>query len=290
MLQIAQTALKAKDLQICFAPPRAQLVVQQLGLASEIRTGEGDGYFVVDTNFGGNKANAFVTERQTDYVTLLPDGGALHRLQIAVTYDKKGSVYELPGQPKDYIELQRTYLPSDATILGYSGFTPDVIGKNCGVSVASLVSDCSAPRRITGPTTLSDIPGRSMVMGPLMVMCGPTQEIRHWDLDTDNIACDHNPQAYTHTIYVEWYTPHAFALDAKGHGTYSEVIERQPGSVAFATVYVDTSQLRAGQPNLGDYTFSNGDADTAFAALINGKKPALKTQPLDSNTTVSVDF
>ncbi|HKB46848.1 MAG TPA: hypothetical protein VKC57_04065, partial [Ktedonobacterales bacterium] len=94
----------------------------------------------------------------------------------------------------------------------------------------------------------------------------------------------------TQTIYVEWYTPHAFALDAKGHGAYSEVIEKQPGNAAFITVYVDTSQLRAGQPNLGDYTFSNGDADTAFASLINGKKPALKTQPLDSNTTVSVNF
>src|SRR5258708_4275728 len=35
VLQIAQTALRDKDLQIYFSPPRAQLVVHQLGLAPE---------------------------------------------------------------------------------------------------------------------------------------------------------------------------------------------------------------------------------------------------------------
>src|SRR5260370_42631207 len=98
VLQIAQTALRDKDLQIYCSPPRAQLVVEQLGLASEVRTGEGDGYFVVDTNFGGNKANTYVTERQTDYVTLLPDGGALHRLPIAVPTDNNASRYQPPAQ------------------------------------------------------------------------------------------------------------------------------------------------------------------------------------------------
>src|SRR5262249_57836288 len=93
VVKVAQEALKAKDLQIYFSDARAELILRQLGLSSEIATGNGDGFFVVDTNDGGNKANTYVTEHQTDFVTLLPNGGALHRLQVQVTYDKLGPIY-----------------------------------------------------------------------------------------------------------------------------------------------------------------------------------------------------
>ena len=90
VFSVVEKCLKSKDLELYFAAPQAELILQQLGLASDIRTGNGDGFYVVDTNDGGNKANTYVSEQQTDVVTLLPNGGALHHLEIAVTYNRKG--------------------------------------------------------------------------------------------------------------------------------------------------------------------------------------------------------
>ena len=159
VIKVAQDALKSKDLQIYFSDARAELILRQLGLSSEVATGNGDGYFVVDTNDGGNKANGYVTEHQTDFVTLLPNGGALHRLQIAVTYNKTGTVF---SHSDPYSDVQRTYLPADATILGYSGFNNPhgFFPSACpGVSAANIIMDCSAGHIMTDPVTNSDIPG-----------------------------------------------------------------------------------------------------------------------------------
>ncbi len=301
VLQVAEQALREKDLQIYFSEPRAELVLQQLGLASQVYTGSSDGFFVVDTNFGGNKANQFVTEHQTDYVTLLPDGGALHQLQIAVTYNKQGSVYDGIEHSKSYQDLQRTYLPGDATILGYSGFNPTIfnIGAGCP-TVEIIITDCSPSHVITHPTTVSDVPGRTMVLGPITVMCGPEASIANYSNGAgtaEDIGCDTHPQPHTMNIYIEWYTPHAFTMDAAGHGTYSEVVEKQPGSADFLvgsgnylTVYMDTSQLHAAQPKLGDYTFTSDGATAGFQALIQGKHPFISNQQITTNIEVSFNF
>ncbi|HKV84688.1 MAG TPA: DUF4012 domain-containing protein, partial [Ktedonobacterales bacterium] len=296
IFKIAEDAIKGKDLQLYFVDPRAELILQQLGLDSSIHTGNGDGFMVVDANDGGNKANAYVTEHQTDYVTLLPNGGALHQLRIAVTYAKTGAVYQDKGTPEDYNDLQRTYLPGDSTILGYSGFNTSywsagASGK-CSPNIMTVLTDCTADNGSHGlynPTTNSDVPGRNMVLGALMVQCGPSQDISGYDSAYNLAFCDKNVYKNTQNIYIEWYTPHAFTMDAHGHGVYSEVVENQPGSVDTVTVYVDSSQLHAQQPQLGDYTFSQGGADAAFAALIQGKKPVLDG-PLSSNTTINANF
>jgi hypothetical protein len=303
VLQAAEQALKDKDLQIYFSEPRAELVLQQLGLASEVYTGSGDGFYVVDTNFGGNKANQYVTEHQTDYVTLLPDGGALHRLQIAVTYDKKGDVYDGTENSKSYQDLQRTYLPGDASILGYSGFNPTIfdIGCGSGIRVEIIITDCSPTHVITHPTTASDVSGRTMVLGPITVWCGPAQSILNYSNGAgtaEDDGCATQPQPHTVNVFIEWYTPHAFTMDASGHGTYSELVEKQPGSADFLvgsgnylSVYVDTSQLHADHPQLGDYTYTDsGDAATTFAALIQGKKPFISNQQITSNIQVNYNF
>jgi hypothetical protein len=301
VLQVAEQALKDKDLQLYFEQPRAELVLQQLGLASEIYTGSSDGFYVVDTNFGGNKANQYVTEHQTDYVTLLPDGGALHRLQIAVTYNKQGDVYDGTENSKSYQDLQRTYLPGDATILGYSGFNPTIfdVGKDCP-TVEIIITDCSPTHVITHPTTISDVSGRTMVLGPITVMCGPEASITSYVNGPNSIednGCRDHAQPHTMNVYIEWYTPHAFTMDASGHGTYTELVEKQPGSADFLvgsgnylTVYVDTSSLHAAHPQLGDVTYSNGDATDAFAALIQGEKPFINNQQITSNIQVSFGF
>ncbi len=93
LFNIVAQAIKHKDLQVYLTDPRAELLLQQLGLASEVNRGSGDSVFVNDANIGGNKANMYVTQHQTDVVTLLPNGGAIHHLQIATTFDKKGYIY-----------------------------------------------------------------------------------------------------------------------------------------------------------------------------------------------------
>lgn len=318
VFKVAVDAMKAKDLQIYFRDPQAELILRQLGLSAEIARGNGDGFFVVDTNDGGNKANAFVSEHQTDYVTLLPDGGALHRLQISVTYQVKGPVWDGTEQQQDYIDMQRTYLPGDATILGYSGFVPTDGVHFADCAAGTEITDCTSEVHLFhGPTTSSDVPGRTMVFGSLFISCGPSFDPTHtvetlYDFthtqsgstsvtqyDAQN-GCVNHPEgrvARTQNIYITYYTPHAFTMDADGHGTYTELVEKQAGASDFLTgvgntltVYVDTSQLRAKHPNIGtDPTINN---ETQWAALIQGKKPAkgYDKMKLLENTVVSVAF
>lgn len=295
VVKVAQDALKAKDLQIYFSDPRAELILRQLGLSSEITTGQSDGYFVVDTNDGGNKANAYVTEHQTDFVTLLPNGGALHRLQISVTYDKTGSVFTPYLQ--SYSDVQRTYLPGDATILGYSGFNDPhgYFPSGCNVSAANVLTDCVNPGHLmTDPITTSDVPGRTMVMGNLLVMCGDTATFQN--ADVENFGCVNDTHTHTQTIYITWYTPNAYTVNASGHGTYSMLVERQPGSNVSLTVYVSTAQLHKAQPNPTGNTpnltvqGSTDDQRAAnFAQLIKGAK-RVYNGPLDQNRTIAVPF
>ncbi|MGH2517916.1 MAG: DUF4012 domain-containing protein [Ktedonobacterales bacterium] len=331
VLTVAQQAIKDKDLQIYFSDPRAELILQQLGLASTINQGGGDGFFVVDTNDGGNKANTYVSEHQTDYVTLLPNGGAVHQLQISVTYAKDGPVYQTTGTvPEDYIDMQRTYLPGDATILGYSGFfpshfyTPDSCN-NPGASTQTeaVIADCSqAYYEFLHPITSSDVPGRTMVMGQVVVACGAAipaidtletpavlrlfrgtqyENTNYSNQNRGTTNCDYLSVTRTEHIYISWYTPNAFAIGAGGHGTYSELVEKQAGSSDFLngvgdylTVYVDTSHLTSHNPNIGNVVIgANGaDPEAQWSALLSGKKPisGFNNIHLQDDTTVTYGF
>jgi|GEM_PF-1182435 hypothetical protein len=316
VFSVVEKALKSKDLEVYFQDPHAELILQQLGLAAAIRTGNGDGFYVLDTNDGGDKANSWVTEQQTDVVTLLPNGGAIHHLRIAVTYARKGLVWA-PNED-DYNDLQRVYLPGDATVLGYSGYNyPYYIdGGACNPASSTVISDCTDDggiHDVSNPVTTSDVPGRTMVMGALTVYCGPTQRMQNKAQgDLDSVVCESNPVTHTQTIYVEWYTPHAFTMDANGHGTYSEVVEKEPGSGDFVlkqgaggiglgdylTVYVDTSQVHSSHPNANTTIVPGSPSDNpdigaaTFQQIIGHLKPVsgFNNTQLDSNLTVSVSF
>jgi len=287
VFKVAVDAIKSKDLQVYLADPRAELILQQLNMASTVATGNGDGFFVVDTNDGGNKANAFVTEHQTDVVTLLPNGGAYHQLEIKITYNKTGSVYS--PYSRDYNDLQRTYLPGDATIAGWSGFNPvDLAPAACNPpppTYATFVTDCTAQHGIFGVSTNSDIPGRTMVLGALTVLCGPYQHVAQLNATTqgiENDTCD-TPKATSHTtdIFLSWYTPHASTFGANGHGTWSELVEKQAGSNSQLTVYIANGHsVNSGNPVTDDATFQS--------LLQSAKK--IYDQPLATNTTVTYTF
>ncbi len=312
VIDVATQALKSKDLQVYFRDPHAELILQQLGLSGAIRTGSGDGFYVVDTNDGGDKANTFVSEQQTDVVTLLPNGGAIHHLRIAVTYNRHGLVFG--NGVDDYNDMQRVYLPGDATILGYSGFNPPAysgVGVTCSTFVSTIATDCASDNGIhafTTPTTASDVPGRTMVMGALTVNCGASASLLATNTPDDSYACGNTPQSQTRTVYIEWYTPHAFTMDANGHGAYSEVVEKEPGSADFLlnagnylTVYVDMSQLHSSHPNTNtiivpapvfDHSSESFVDSGVFQQIIGNLQPisGFDNARLDSDMTVSVSF
>jgi hypothetical protein len=250
VLRAVEDAVKQKEIEIYLANPQAEGLLTQLGLSSALHMG-GDGFYVVDTNDGGNKANLYVSAVQTDLVTLLPDGSALHQLQIAVTYNKTGRVYEGTTGFEDYSDVQRTYLPDNAALLGIAGFTPPVFAPaGCrGGGYASPITNCDRSRALSTPITVSDVIGRGMVMGPLLVTCGGMTNVSQYDPGRELEACQSNPTAQTVTLYLSWLTPHAFTLDAKGHGTYSELVEKQPGSVDHLTAYISTGALSTSAPS-----------------------------------------
>ena len=306
LLTIALHSLTSKDLEVYFAAPQAELILQQLGLASNIRTGNGDGFYVVDTNDGGDKANTYVSEQQTDVVTLLPGGGALHHLRVTVTYARKGQVFG--GTVNDYMDLQRTYLPGDASILGFSGFnspTYSGVSVSCGAIsarnalVSTIATDCADDQGIHAfatPVTVSDVPGRTMVMGALTLNCGPSASLLATNTRADSAACMSHPTPHSQTIYIEWYTPHAAQMTASGHGTYTELVQEQPGSGDFLlgvgdylTVYVDTSQVHRPTPRTGPLSVSD---PATFQQLIGTLEPVsgFNQVRLDRDLTLSVSF
>jgi hypothetical protein len=167
------------------------------------------------------------------------------------------------------------------------------------VFVSTIATDCASDggtHAFTDPTTNSDVPGRTMIMGALTVNCGPSADLLATNTASDSYACQNNPTPQTQTIYLEWYTPHAFTPQADGHGTYSEVVEEQPGSGDFLlgigdflTVYVDTSQLHGATPTVNTIPVTN---DTGFQQQIGtlAPVPGFNHVPLDQDMTVSVSF
>jgi hypothetical protein len=315
LFNVVAQAIKHKDLQVYLTDPRAELLLEQLGLASEVNRGAGDGFFVSDANIGGNKANTYVTQHETDVVTLLPNGGALHHLQIATTYDKKGSVFSGTTDSVDYQAVERVYMPGDATILGNAGFTPRIFD-SCGDDnrYNLVITDCSPDHAhaMWLPTTNSDVSGRTMVMGGLLVMCGTDTYYVDFDSTRERRVCNNDKLTVKHTqnVYLSWYTPNAYTRDANGHGSYSLLVQKQAGTQIYlngqstsstsVTVYVDTSKINAQSVDLPttDATLVNGDSaqthsqrDNAFAKLTQqqGLQKAFDG-PLMSDTTIAVGF
>jgi hypothetical protein len=218
----------------------------------------------------------------------------------------------------DYQAIERVYMPGDATILGYAGFTPRVFHQDgCDGAYNLPISDCSAEHGLLLPTTNSDVTGRTMVLGGLLVMCGSVTNYVDFDSAREKKDCDgshgsdfKNDVKHTQNVYVSWYTPNAYTRDANGHGSYSLLVQKQAGTQAYLngqstssttlTVYVDTSRINAQSGDLptndatlvtGDSSQLRGERDTAFAKLLQQQglqKPF--DGPLTSDTSIAVGF
>ncbi|HEY7850177.1 MAG TPA: hypothetical protein VIC27_08940, partial [Ktedonobacterales bacterium] len=148
---------------------------------------------------------------------------------------------------------------------------------------ATIISDCSQAHGIFGVSTNSDTPGRAMVMGSLLVLCGsdPQGQWGPYNADQESADCLANPQPHTETIFLSWYTPHAYAVDASGHGTYSELVEKQPGDSPTLSVYVTRASSISGPPNITDLNTFNG---------LTAKAQKVFSGPLAKNQVVSYSF
>ena len=84
---------------------------------------------------------------------------------------------------------------------------------------------------------MSDVPGRSMVMGAITVNCGqpPGQppSLEATGTSTDVYVCETYPDgAKPDHLHRVVYSP-CLPMNAAGHGTYSELVQEQPGSGDF---------------------------------------------------------
>jgi hypothetical protein len=237
-------------------------------------------------------------------------------MQIATTFDKKGYIFNGTTESVDYQAIERVYMPGDATILGYAGFTPRIF-ESCGPGNGKynlVITDCSSEHAMLLPTTNSDVTGRTMVLGGLLVMCGAATNYVDFDSGREKKDCDSNnfknDVKHTQNVYVSWYTPNAYTRDANGHGSYSLLVQKQAGTQFYLngqstssttlSVYVDPSKINAQSVDLAtnDGTLVTGDSeqlrsqrDTAFAKLTQqqGLQKAFDG-PLTSDTSIAVGF
>ncbi|HEX5440033.1 MAG TPA: hypothetical protein VFW76_04070, partial [Ktedonobacterales bacterium] len=130
--------------------------------------------------------------------------------------------------------------------------------------------------------------------GALLLLCGRYNTFPGTSREYQ--SCETQPRAHSQTIYISWYTPQAFTVRSDGHGSYTEVVERQAGNPQSLSVYVDASQLRAGW---------SGVVGNTADATIQGKTPAVRAAafarlldnatlvfegPLTQNQTVTYHF
>jgi len=247
MKQVFQD-LSTKDIQLYFTDARAESVLQDARLGGGIAPGSGDTFFVTDTNIGGNKANAYVTQREADLVTLLPDGSALHRLLIRTIYQRRGPLYEGSTGQTSYWEYRRLYFPAHARYLGSAG----VAG--------------GSGRHKLNATTASDTAGYAMTGAALSIddgsqlnQCQPLPGAPATQLW--NCA----PQVRDEFFY--WITPRAWQKGPDGKIHYTLLVQRQAGSMVMLSVRLDARAIAGRMPLLADIV---QDYDIPSAASPNG--------------------
>jgi len=219
--------LKTKDLEVYVANTQVEGLLEQYGDAAQVnRSTTQDGLYVVQQNLSASKASQYVKTIMSDTVTLDPNGGATHSLQLRLVYNQIGPVYGYDTY-RDYV---RVYVPPGAKLLygdgfdtgtplcgGYDGPCPPSgvysggelacpTGQYQPGAHAPTIADPNGgtwgPLDTIGPPTnlQSDEPGRAMFGGWVVV-----------------------PKNCTMTVTLSWYVPPI------GHSAYSLLVQKQAG-------------------------------------------------------------
>ncbi len=219
--------LKTKDLEVYVANTQVEGLLEQYGDAAQVnRSTTQDGLYVVQQNLSASKASQYVKTIMHDTVTLDPNGGATHVLQLRLVYNQIGPVYGYDTY-RDYV---RVYVPPGAKLLYGDGF--DTGTPLCG----GYYSQCPASGVYTGgelvcPTglyqpgahapTIADSNGGTW--GPLDTIGPPT----NLQSDEPGRAMFGGwvviPKNCTMTVTLSWYVPPI------GHTAYSLLVQKQAG-------------------------------------------------------------
>lgn len=117
-------ALTVHDMLVYINNPGVQGLLALQHLDGAVATPpQGDSLYVVDTNIGGNYANADVTQKIADTITLDAKGTASHDLTITYTYPVVKHLYTrqlilqyiAQGRSLDYQDVMRVIVPASAT-------------------------------------------------------------------------------------------------------------------------------------------------------------------------------
>jgi hypothetical protein len=215
-------------LEIYFANPTAEAVLEQYGLAGQMdRSTTHDGLYIVQQNLSASKASQYVQTIIHDTVTLDSQGGATHVLQLRLVYNQAGAVYGYDT----YYDYLRVYVPPNSRFISGDGFangTPLCGGSygDCPVNGVYPGGELTCPagqyqpgasppslsgsdgvtwlplQQIGGPTnTTSDEPGRAMYGGWVIV-----------------------PKNCTMNVTLSWYVP------PLSQQPYSLLVQRQTGT------------------------------------------------------------
>jgi len=217
LIQVINQLATGRHIQLYFAADRAETEMQRLGLAGELAVPDGhdDFMYPAESNFGGNKANWFLTRKLQ--LALTRNGNTLHHV---LTEDLS---YDLHTAPSWYIVpyafFARVLLPAAAS----------------GVQTSGL-------KRAEQPS-VTPPKGASLVEGNALMQVDANNHTAHlvvtyaWDTPWSQDA------AGVHTIYwqkqpgiavdpftVTWSDGSAPAASAKSDLGSDKVVELGPGS------------------------------------------------------------
>lgn len=123
VLQIVYTALSEKDILLYFNDVFLQNELAQRGWTGEVKTTSGDYVMVVDTNIGGGKTDAAITETIEHQADIQADGSVIDTVTITRTHTGASGDVFADVNNVDYVRL---YTPAGSTLLSATGFTqPD---------------------------------------------------------------------------------------------------------------------------------------------------------------------
>jgi|GEM_PF-5580465 len=123
LMKTELTCLTTKDIQMYFADPQAEGLLQRYGVSGAIASPPGDAVSIIDANVGGNKASQFVTAEYKDNVTVNRDGSASHSLTI--TYDFHATDPAMVFGPLTLYDVVRIYTPKGSALTYLDGFYND---------------------------------------------------------------------------------------------------------------------------------------------------------------------
>ena len=267
----AFTDLQSHAISVYVTNPTLENLLVSHQAAGAISTAPGvDGLAVIHTNWSAGKINAHIKVNQTDNVTLDNKGGATHNLTISINDYYISNTY---GDFVTYYDYMRVYVPPAAKLISASGF----IGHSCASRPTAPPIPTQAPRwyaraattiparaptpcwamtatrrsiiSATPTETTSDVPGRTMWGGNVVV-----------------------PMGCTATITLSWYVPNIAAPSSAvpaASAPYSYEVQRQGGTQYGLQVTLHpapnvkaegTKTVTYKVTSNADYTFSFGQA------------------------------